>query len=112
MPGMKTMMYIMPVMFMLILNNFSAGLTYYYFLANLITLYNPQVLIVGGGIAQAGDLLLEPARRVARARARMVPADTVQIVAAQLGDDAGIIGASVLVMLHLEGRPPGRRAAQ
>lgn len=38
MPGMKTMMYIMPVMFMLILNNFSAALTYYYFLANLITL--------------------------------------------------------------------------
>ena len=38
MPGMKTMMYIMPVMFMLILNSFSAGLTYYYFLANVITL--------------------------------------------------------------------------
>ena len=38
MPGMKTMMYIMPVMFMLILNSFSAGLTYYYFLANVITI--------------------------------------------------------------------------
>jgi YidC/Oxa1 family membrane protein insertase len=38
MPGMKTMMYVMPVMFMFILNNFSAGLTYYYFLANVITL--------------------------------------------------------------------------
>ncbi len=38
MPGMKGMMYIMPVMFMLILNNFSSGLTYYYFLANIITL--------------------------------------------------------------------------
>jgi YidC/Oxa1 family membrane protein insertase len=38
MPGMKTMMYIMPVMFMFILNNFSAALTYYYFLANVITL--------------------------------------------------------------------------
>lgn len=38
MPGMKTMMYIMPVMFMFILNNFSSGLTYYYFLANLITI--------------------------------------------------------------------------
>ena len=38
MPGMKTMMYIMPVMFMLILNSFSAGLTYYYFLANVISL--------------------------------------------------------------------------
>jgi len=38
MPGMKTMMYIMPLMFMFILNNFSSGLTYYYFLANVITL--------------------------------------------------------------------------
>ena len=38
MPGMKMMMYMMPVMFMLILNNFSSGLTYYYFLANIITL--------------------------------------------------------------------------
>ncbi len=37
MPGMKGMMYMMPVMFMLILNQFSAGLTYYYFLANIIT---------------------------------------------------------------------------
>jgi YidC/Oxa1 family membrane protein insertase len=36
-PGMKLMMYMMPIMFMLILNNFSAGLTYYYFLANMIT---------------------------------------------------------------------------
>jgi YidC/Oxa1 family membrane protein insertase len=36
-PGMKLMMYMMPVMFMLILNNFSSGLTYYYFLANMIT---------------------------------------------------------------------------
>jgi YidC/Oxa1 family membrane protein insertase len=36
-PGMKVMMYMMPVMFMLILNNWSSGLTYYYFLANMIT---------------------------------------------------------------------------
>ena len=38
MPGMKSMMYMMPIMFMLILNNFSSGLTYYYFLANVITI--------------------------------------------------------------------------
>ncbi|MDP4209754.1 MAG: membrane protein insertase YidC [Bacteroidota bacterium] len=38
MPGMKTIMYIMPVMFMFMLNNFSSGLTYYYFLANVITI--------------------------------------------------------------------------
>ncbi len=36
-PGMKAMMYMMPVMFMVILNNFSSGLTYYYFLANILT---------------------------------------------------------------------------
>jgi YidC/Oxa1 family membrane protein insertase len=36
-PGMKMMMYMMPVMFMLILNSFPAGLTYYYFLANMLT---------------------------------------------------------------------------
>jgi YidC/Oxa1 family membrane protein insertase len=36
-PGMKFMMYVMPVMFMFLLNNFSAGLTYYYFLANVLT---------------------------------------------------------------------------
>jgi YidC/Oxa1 family membrane protein insertase len=36
-PGMKLMMYMMPVMFMLILNNFSSGLKYYYFLANVLT---------------------------------------------------------------------------
>ncbi|MCU0459411.1 MAG: membrane protein insertase YidC [Bacteroidales bacterium] len=43
MPGMKTMMYVMPVMFMLILNNFSSGLTYYYFLANVISIIQVQV---------------------------------------------------------------------
>ena len=43
MPGMKSMMYMMPIMFMLILNNFSAGLTYYYFLANVISIIQTQV---------------------------------------------------------------------
>ncbi len=42
-PGMKTMMYIMPVMFMFMLNSFSAGLTYYYFLANVITIGQNEV---------------------------------------------------------------------
>lgn len=38
MPGMKTMMYLMPIMFLFILNSYSAGLSYYYFLANVITI--------------------------------------------------------------------------
>ena len=37
MPGMKTMMYIMPIFFLLFMNNYSSGLSYYYFLANVIT---------------------------------------------------------------------------
>ncbi len=37
MPGMKTMMYLMPIMFLGIFNNYAAGLSYYYFLANIIT---------------------------------------------------------------------------
>jgi YidC/Oxa1 family membrane protein insertase len=44
MPGMKTMMYIMPIMFLGIFNNYSAGLSYYYFLANIIT-FGQQYLI-------------------------------------------------------------------
>ncbi len=42
-PGMKTMSYLMPIMFMFFLNSFSAGLTYYYFLANLITIIQNEV---------------------------------------------------------------------
>ena len=38
MPGMKTMMYIMPVMFLFILNSYASGLSYYYFLANVFTI--------------------------------------------------------------------------
>jgi YidC/Oxa1 family membrane protein insertase len=37
MPGMKTMMYLMPIMFLGIFNNYASGLSYYYFLANVIT---------------------------------------------------------------------------
>ena len=43
MPGMKTMMYMMPVMFLFFLNSFSAGLTYYYFLANVITIAQNEI---------------------------------------------------------------------
>jgi YidC/Oxa1 family membrane protein insertase len=46
MPGMKSMMYIMPVMFLFILNSYSAGLSYYYFLANVITI--GQTFVVRG----------------------------------------------------------------
>ena len=65
--------------------------------ANLIQLYNPEVMIIGGGISQAGDLLFEPILRTVNWRAQMVPACTACIVPAALGDDAGIFGGAVLV---------------
>jgi YidC/Oxa1 family membrane protein insertase len=43
MPGMKTMMYIMPVMFMFMFNSFPAALTYYYFLTNVITIFQNEI---------------------------------------------------------------------
>jgi YidC/Oxa1 family membrane protein insertase len=43
MPGMKTMMYMMPVMMLFFLNSFSAGLTYYYFVANVITIVQNEI---------------------------------------------------------------------
>ncbi len=70
-------------------------------ITNLIQLYNPEVLIVGGGISQAGKVLWDPMLRTVQARAHMVPASTVRIVPAQLGDDAGIIGGAVLAALRL-----------
>lgn len=44
MPGMQTMMYLMPVMFLFILNNYSSGLSYYYFLANVITIGQTYII--------------------------------------------------------------------
>jgi YidC/Oxa1 family membrane protein insertase len=43
MPGMKQMMYLMPIMFLFFLNSFSAGLTYYYFVANVITIAQNEI---------------------------------------------------------------------
>jgi glucokinase len=68
-------------------------------ITNLIQLYNPEVVIVGGGISQAGELLFGPIQRTVNWRARMVPAATAKIVPAALGDDAGIYGGAVLVFM-------------
>jgi glucokinase len=64
-------------------------------MVNLVNIFNPEMIIVGGGVAQMGDLLLEPARRVVRERAFQLSAQAVRIVPAQLGDNAGVLGAAV-----------------
>jgi len=63
--------------------------------ANLITVISPRMVIIGGGVAQAGELLLDPLRRTVIDRVRLTPMDQVQIVRAQLGTDAGLVGAAV-----------------
>jgi len=62
--------------------------------ANLITILSPQMVVIGGGVAQAGELLLAPIRETARQRVHVTPFDKVQIVQAELGTDAGMMGAA------------------
>lgn len=71
-------------------------------LASLANVLNPSHFIIGGGVANAGELFLGPARRVLRERAMPVNARTATIVTAALGQDAGLIGAGVIAGLALQ----------
>ena len=66
-------------------------------MTSVINLLNPEKVIIGGGVAECGELLLEPIRRTVKQRAMVVAGETVQIVPAQLGNSAGVIGASMLI---------------
>jgi len=63
----------------------------------LVNLFNPEVVVVGGGFgAAAWEFLIEPARAVVRREALAPAGETVRIVPAQLGTDAGLIGAGLI----------------
>jgi glucokinase len=64
-------------------------------LAGIVNTFNPEVVVIGGGASRAGDLLLEPARRVVAERALRPSRETARIVTAALGEDAGMIGAAL-----------------
>lgn len=66
-------------------------------LTSVINLLNPERVIIGGGVAEAGDLLLEPIRKTIKERAMVVAGSSVEIVPAELGNSAGVIGASMLI---------------
>lgn len=66
-------------------------------ISNLTNILNPEVVIVGGGLSQLGDLLLEPARKTVREYALRPGRDLVRIVQAELGPAAGMVGAALLV---------------
>jgi glucokinase len=63
--------------------------------------FEPKVIVVGGGAMAAGDLLLDPARRTLRERA-LRPMNETPVVAAELGPDAGMIGAAAMARIELE----------
>ena len=66
-------------------------------LAGLLNLLDPEVVVIGGGLgANARELLLEPAERVMRARALEPAASETRLVVAELGEDAGMLGAAIL----------------
>lgn len=67
-------------------------------LASLINVFNPDKIIIGGGVANAGKIILNPVLRTIRKRALTVPLQEVKIVRAKLGEEAGVIGAAMLVM--------------
>jgi glucokinase len=65
-------------------------------IASLVNIFNPQVVVIGGGVIGAGELLLGPAREVVAQRALRPSRDEVRIVAARFGVEAGMIGAAAL----------------
>jgi len=65
-------------------------------LTSIAHILNPEIAIIGGGIAEAGEeLLFEPIRAELSKRAMDIPAE-MKIVKAHLGNDAGIVGAAML----------------
>jgi glucokinase len=72
-------------------------------MVSLVNIFNPELIVVGGGFAAAGDLLLEPAReRVAR-EALSPARELVRIVRAELGTAAGLVGAGLVAFEALDG---------
>ena len=66
-----------------------------YGVADLVNIFNPELVVIGGGVSEAGELVLAPIREVVAERA-LEPARTqVRVVAASLGVRAGIIGAGI-----------------
>jgi glucokinase len=64
-------------------------------ISNLVVVISPDRIVIGGGVAAAGDLLFEPIRAELRTRVHITSLEQVTLVAAELGTWAGAIGAAV-----------------
>ncbi|MBD0349117.1 MAG: ROK family protein [Thermoleophilia bacterium] len=64
-------------------------------IASLVNVFNPEMIVIGGGFAAAGELILAPARDVLSREALSPGRDVVRVVLAELGRDAGLVGAGL-----------------
>jgi glucokinase len=63
--------------------------------ANVCATIGPRRIVIAGGVAQIGERILAPIRRTIRERVTIMPVEQVEVVQAQLGDDAGVVGAAM-----------------
>jgi glucokinase len=77
-------------------------------IANAINALDPDVVAIGGGVSTAGDLLLEPARRAAKAYVLPGVGTTTVIRLSKHGPKAGVLGAAILAKEELKGREESR----
>jgi glucokinase len=66
--------------------------------ANLIVALHPDLIVVGGGVSEMGDLLLNPVRETIRRRVGMLPTTDIRVAQSQLGDKAGLMGGIALAL--------------
>lgn len=65
-------------------------------LTSVVNVFNPEVVVLGGGALAAGELLLEPARQVVAERALPPAREMARIVVAHFGEESGMIGAALM----------------
>jgi glucokinase len=70
-------------------------------LASLANIFDPDVFVIGGGVSAVGDLLLDPAREELQARA-LPPMNKAPVQLAELGPEAGMIGAAAMALIELD----------
>jgi glucokinase len=75
-------------------------------MVSLVNVFNPELIVVGGGFAAAGDFLLEPARQLVAREALSPAREFVRIVRAELGTAAGLVGAGLVAFEALDGAAP------
>ncbi|MBW6411480.1 ROK family protein [Clostridium weizhouense] len=72
--------------------------------ANAVSIFDPEIIIIGGGVSKAGQVVFDTVRKVVNKRCFKSMAEAVKIVPAGLGTDAGVIGAVALALLETEGK--------